>query len=231
MNKKPPATVKKQLAYEYIQKQIIDGSFGPGYRIVIDRIARELNLSTIPVREAIQQLEADGLVQIIPYSGAVVQLLNDNDYQEAMYVLSLLVGAATGLAAKNLTQADINELEEINEAIKEALSNFDFDKITELNRAFHDIIADKCGNVYLAEKIKQTFQRIFQVVRAGFSLVPQRAKDSAEEHDVILRMIREAVPPEEIEKYVRQHTLNMLTAVQGRKAALQGKDFHYVRSM
>ncbi len=226
MSKKTPGVVKKQVAYEYIQKQIIDGSFGPGYRIVIDRIARELNLSTIPVREAIQQLEADGLVQIIPYSGAVVQLLNDSDYQETMYVLALLVGAATSLAAKNLTQADIRELEAINEAIKDALDNFEFDKITELNREFHDVIADKCGNMYLSEKIKQTFQRIFQVVRAGFSLVPQRAKYSSEEHDVILRMIKEDAPPEEIERYARQHTINMLNAVQGRKAAMQGKTLH-----
>lgn len=218
MNKKHLTGVKKQLAYEYIHKQIIDGKFGPGYRIVIDHIARELNLSTIPVREAIHQLEAEGLVQIIPYSGAVVQLLNDNDYKEAMYVLALLVGAATSLAAKNMTPADIKELEVINEAMKDALSNFEFDKVTELNREFHDIIADKCGNVYLAEKIKQTFQRIFQVVRAGFSLVPQRAKYSAEEHDVILKMVREAASSEEIEKYARQHTINMLNAVQGRKA-------------
>jgi DNA-binding GntR family transcriptional regulator len=224
MQKKPPAKIKKKFAYDYIQKQIIDGAFGPGYRIVIDRIARELKLSSIPVREAIQQLEADGLVQIIPYSGAVVQLVNDNDYQEAMVVLALLVGAATGLAAQALTPKELDELEAINEAIKKALADFDFERITELNRAFHDTIAAKCGNAYLADKIKQTFQRIFQVIRAGFSLVPQRAKFSAAEHDEILRMIREAAAPEEIEKYVRQHTLNMLYAVQSRKTASQRQD-------
>jgi DNA-binding GntR family transcriptional regulator len=216
---------KKQIAYEYIRSQILDATIKPGSRIVIDRVARELNLSTIPVREAIQQLEADDLVQIIPYSGAVVQLLNDDDYQEAMYVLALLVGAATGLAAKALTQEELDQLEAINEAIKEAIADYDFERITELNRMFHDTFAGKCGNIYLEDRIKQTFQRIFQVVRAGFSLVPQRAKGSAAEHDEILRMIRKAAPSEEIEKYVRQHTLNMASAIQGRKSALKKKNY------
>jgi DNA-binding GntR family transcriptional regulator len=220
-----PTVSKKQIAYEHIRSQILEATFKPGSRIVIDRIARELNLSIIPVREAIQQLEADGFVQIIPYSGAVVQLLNDNDYEEAMFVLALLVGAATGLAAKSLTKAELKELEAINAEIKEAIANYDFERITELNRMFHDIIAGKCGNIYLTEKIKQTFQRIFQVVRAGFSLVPQRANGSAAEHDEILKMIRRAASPEEIEQYVRQHTLNMLAAIQGRKTALKKKNF------
>lgn len=221
MQKRPSVKIKKELAYEYINQKIIDGTFEPGDRIVIDHIARELNLSTIPVREAIQQLEADGLIEIIPYSGAVVQLVNDAEYQEAMYVLAILEGAAAALAAKSLSLQEFNELEALNHEAEVALYNFDFETFTRVNRNFHDTINSKCGNVYLVERIKQAFQRISQVVRAGFSFVPQRAKESISEHNELLKLIKESAPEEKIEKFARQHTLNMAEAVHSRNRKLK----------
>ncbi|GAB6891676.1 hypothetical protein JCM14450A_26820 [Geobacillus stearothermophilus] len=72
---------KTQLAYEYILSRIENGVYGPGYRVVIGQIARELGLSSIPVREAIRQLEAEGLVEFKPYTGAVVS----NNFFEGKY--------------------------------------------------------------------------------------------------------------------------------------------------
>ncbi len=117
MTSKPP-TIKTKQAYEFIRAKILDGTFGPGHRIVIDALAQELHISSIPVREAIRQLEADGLVQVIPYSGAVVQLVNEGDFEETLIVLGILAGAATALASKFITPQDIKTLENMNEAMK-----------------------------------------------------------------------------------------------------------------
>jgi DNA-binding GntR family transcriptional regulator len=208
---------KKQLAYEYIRSQILDETYAPGSRIIIDRIARELNLSSIPVREAIQQLEADGYIQVIPYSGAVVQLLNETDFEEALGVLAILDGAATAAAARKLTKRDVNKLESINESMREALYKFEFEQIGELNRQFHAVIYEKCGNSYLIDRLKLTWQRLSQIRKAVFSFVPQRAKAAIREHEALIKLIKDSASPEKLEKFIRQHKMNMLIAFQQRK--------------
>lgn len=216
---KGPATKirKKQKAYEFIRARIANHEYEPGFRLVIDRIARDLELSAIPVREAIQQLEAEGYVQVIPYSGAVVQLLNDRDYHDIMDVLAILEGAATASAAKHISQTEIEELESLNVAMKYALDEFEFYRFTELNMKFHATINDKCSNAYLVEKLSQAWQRIRQVVHTGFCLIPQRMKGSVEEHEKILQLIKDAAPEEEIESYVRQHTIKTGAEVRKRR--------------
>ncbi len=216
---KNPTMSKKQLAYEYIRSKIQDETYVPGSRIVIDRIARELKLSIIPVREAIQQLEADGYIQVIPYSGAVVQLMNEYDFQETIGVLAVLDGAATAFAAGKMTQQDIARLESINEAMREALYNFKFEQVGELNRKFHEVIYKKCGNSYLHDRLKLTWQRLSQIRKSVFSLVPQRAKDAIREHEELIKLLKESASPAKLEKFIRQHKMNMLTAFLNRKEA------------
>ena len=81
---------KKTIAYDYIRKNILDGTFTPGYRLVIDKIKKELKISSIPVREAIQQLQAENLIDIVPYSGAVVKMIDEKGYEELQAISALL---------------------------------------------------------------------------------------------------------------------------------------------
>ncbi len=214
MTSKIPRIIKKQEAYRYIKANILRGNYGPGYRIVIDRVAKELNLSTIPVREAIRQLEADGLIENIPYSGAIVKRVDEVQYQEVTYVMLVLEAAATALAVDALTKKDLDELENTNNAMKKALDELDFERVGELNVKFHATIHDKCGNSYLIEKLEQVWERLAQVRRANISFAPQRAKASIEEHEQIVALLRKKAPAAMIEDYVRQHTLNTLKAIQ-----------------
>ena len=211
-----PRKMKTQQAYEFIRSRILDGTYRPGDRVVIDRIAAALNLSIIPVREAIRQLEADGFVQIIPYSGAIVQLMNNTDYEETQWVLSILDGGATLLAAGKITPQDISELEAINHSMQAALDDLDFEKFGQLNMQFHEVIYQRCGNSYLMDRLKLTWQRLAQVRKAMFSFVPRRAKESIREHRELIQLFKEAAPPAKIEEFARQHKLKMLTGVQQR---------------
>jgi DNA-binding GntR family transcriptional regulator len=212
-----PKIKKKQKAYEFIRSQILDGAYVPGFRIVAERVARELGLSVIPVREAIQQLEAAGFIQVIPYSGAVVQLINECEYKDTMEVLAILEGAASARAAKRMSSQEISDLENLNKGMKEALYNFEFDLFTALNRDFHATIYNKCNNAYLIDRLVQAWQRIQQVVQAGFVFAPQRLRGSVEEHDKLIELFKEAAPEEEIEKFVQQHNINTANAIQHRK--------------
>ncbi|WP_079936328.1 GntR family transcriptional regulator [Geobacillus sp. LEMMY01] len=174
-------------------------------------------LSSIPVREAIRQLEAEGFVEFKPYAGAVVSTINEKEYVETLSVLAVLEGYATALSSTNVTKEAINELEQLNERMERALEELELERFSELNYEFHSLIYAHCNNTYLEEQIKQIWQRMKRIRAYGFTFVPQRAKASIEEHREIIRLLREQAPPHEIEQYVRQHKINTAEAFKRRR--------------
>lgn len=211
---------KTQYAYETLRARIIDGTYGPGQRLVIDQIAKELGSSTIPIREAIRQLEADGLIQYKAYSGAIVSAINEKEYIEVMSVLAVLEGHATALSAQNMNALHFEKLQQINAQMDEALNQFDFEKFGQLNRQFHSTIYEECGNMFLQEEIRQAQERLDRVRKSIFTLVPRRARQSIEEHSIIINMFKVNAPPNKIEEVVRQHRLNTITAFKNRKNSI-----------
>lgn len=208
---------KQQIAYEFIRSKITEGTYGPGFRVVIDQIAKELGTSPIPIREAIRQLEADGLIQYKPYSGAIVSTINEIEYLEILSVLAVMEGYATALSSQMISDEEITEVESVNNAMKDAVAEFDFDKFGDLNRKFHTLIYQCCGNQFLIENVTQTWQRMGRIRRTGFSFVPKRARQSIQEHEYIIQLIKEKAPLQEIEEFVREHKLNTARAFQKRQ--------------
>ena len=84
------AESKSQLAYRFIRERIDDGRYVPGYRLVLGQIARELDVSVVPVREAIRLLEAEGLVTFERNVGAQVALVKETEYLHTMETLALV---------------------------------------------------------------------------------------------------------------------------------------------
>jgi DNA-binding GntR family transcriptional regulator len=212
-NKNPS---KKQIAYEHLRKLILDGTYGSGQRIIIDQTAKELSLSPIPVREAIRQLEADGLIQYKPYSGAVVTSINESEYIETLSVLSLLEGYAAALSSLTMNDHDFENLINLNKEMEKALHSFELELFGKLNESFHAKIYEKCGNSFLMEEIKQAQQRMNRVRKSMFTMVPQRAVQSIREHESIIKLLKEKAPFEEIESLVRKHKLNAISTFKQR---------------
>lgn len=208
---------KTEYACATIRSRILDGTYGPGYRLVIDQIAKELQISAIPVREAIRQLEAENLILYKPNVGAVVQLYNEDEYFEVMAMLAVLEGYATAQAAERLSPADVAKLEELNRQCRSAVDNFDFEQYGSLNRQFHIAIIEHCGNSYLKEEIQQVWRRMIQVRKTIFPFVPKRIKSSNEEHGKIIELIKNKASSQEIETFVREHRVNTIKAIRERK--------------
>ncbi|WP_285766198.1 GntR family transcriptional regulator [Peribacillus sp. SI8-4] len=216
MEDKYKNTSKKQVAYEHLRQLILDGTFGSGQRIIIDQIAKELRLSPIPVREAIRQLESDGLIQYKPYSGAVVTSINESEYIETLSVLSLLEGYAAALSSLTMDDQDFDSLINLNKEMESALHNFELELFGKLNERFHAEINEKCGNSFLIEEIKQSRQRMNRVRKSMFTMVPQRAVQSIPEHESIIKLLQEKASFEEIEALVRKHKLNAISTFKQR---------------
>ncbi|WP_042349567.1 GntR family transcriptional regulator [Bacillus massiliigorillae] len=221
MGKKTNNPNKTQLAYEHLRTQILEGTYKSGQRIIIDQIAKELGSSPIPVREAIRQLESEGLIQYKQYSGAVVTSINESEYIETLTVIGILEGYATALSSLYLTDSDYENLINLNKEMDEALQDFELELFGDLNRIFHTTIFEKCGNPILIEKIKETQHRLDRVRSTVFTIVPQRAVQSIQEHTDIIQVLREKAPFEKIEAIVREHKMNTITAFRKRKASIQ----------
>ena len=104
------APSKSVLAYRWIRDRILSQEFTPGSRLVLSSIATDLGMSVVPVREALRQLEAEGLVTFEHNVGAHVSMVDDSAYLESMQTLAVLEGAATAMAARGLTEDDLPDL-------------------------------------------------------------------------------------------------------------------------
>jgi DNA-binding GntR family transcriptional regulator len=198
---------KQERAYRSIRERILSGSYGPGYRIVIDSLAEELAISALPVREAIRRLEAEGLVVYRPNAGAQVAPAEPGVFEEELTVLAVLEGYATALAAPHLGEAELGLLIGINESMVEAMEELDALRFGRLNQEFHAVINDHCPNAALLEMLRELARRLDAKRRTVFVNIPYRGKTSVAEHARLIELIASGAPAAEIEAVARQHKL------------------------
>lgn len=191
----------------------MDGTFGPGQRVVIDQLGREHAISSVPWRESLRRLEAEGWVEIIPNVGAVVRTFDTDSWQRTMRLLARIEGLATALAATRLTAEDIAEARSLNQQMNAAIMDFDVVRFGALNRAFHEFICSRCGDAHLAQLIHNEWTRLDMVRRTAFWYAPGRAQASVSEHEGILDLIEGGADVDVVENSMRRHQLNTLQAI------------------
>ena len=206
------APSKSQQAYQWIKARIASQEFTPGYRLVLGTIASELDMSVVPVREAVRQLEAEGLVTFERNVGARVSMVDDTQYRASMQALSILEGAATALAARRLTIDDIRRARDVNARMIVTLDDFDARTFTRLNQEFHTTLFAPCANPRLLELVGAEWARLGHLRDSTFAFVPGRAQESVREHENIVALIETGAPLGEIEKAARRHRAATLDA-------------------
>ncbi|WP_449282617.1 GntR family transcriptional regulator [Leucobacter sp.] len=207
------AESKSERAYRLIRDRIDSGQYVPGYRLVLAPIANELGMSVVPVREAIRRLEAEQLVTFERNVGAQVSLIKETEYLHTMQTLALVEGAATGLAAPHITADQIRRARLVNQTMRESLSAFDPQRFTELNLEFHSVLFETCPNPHILDLVHRGWNRMKVLRNSSFSFVPGRAQESVDEHERLLTLIEDRVPPLEIEMAARAHRTATLDAV------------------
>jgi DNA-binding GntR family transcriptional regulator len=203
---------KSKQAYRWIRERIANQVFTPGYRLVLRSIAHDLDMSVVPVREAIRQLEAGGLVTFERNIGAHVSMVDDSQYRCSMQALSILEGTATALAARRLTPADVRDARAVNDRMVQTLDHFDPRAFTALNQRFHSILFAQCGNPRMLELVDAEWARLGHLRDSTFSFVPGRAAESVREHENILLLIEQRAALSEIERAARRHRSATLDA-------------------
>ena len=212
---------KARIAYQFVKARIADGSYTPGFRLVLGQIATELDVSVVPVREAIRLLEAEGLVTFERNVGAQVAMLEITEYRYTMETLALVEGAATAMSAPLMTPDDLARARAINDEMIACLDDFVPHRFTQLNLDFHSVLFERCPNPQILELVRRGWNRL-QVLRdATFSFVPGRAHESVMEHARILELIEAGAAPLDIEITARDHRLNTLDALLQHESPMQ----------
>lgn len=207
------APSKSKLAHTYLRERIIEGQFGPGYRLVLAAIAKQLGISPVPVREAIRMLEAEGLVSYERNVGAMVAMTGEAEYVTTMQTLAIVEGAATGLARGLLDPADLDRAREVNRRMAGSLAEFDPREFTLLNREFHALLFGKCPNTHLLDLVHRGWARLDVLRDSTFGFVPGRARESVADHERLLALISGGASAWDVEFAARTHRTAALDAV------------------
>ena len=203
---------KASRAYEAIRTQIADGTFPAGTRLVLDRIARDLDMSTLPVREAIRRLEAEGFVQFQQNVGATVSAFDAHSFIEGVETLAVLESAATAQAAAHLTADDIMAARTLNDAMATAIDGLDRATFVVLHDEFHALLTSRCPNTHLIQMVSRERARLQRVRMATLALGVGGRQD-IDDHDEILRLIESRAPADQVEDLSRGHIIAATAAL------------------
>jgi len=154
------AITKQERVYGILRERIQTGTYEPGYRIVIAQLAAELGVSTLPVREAVRRVQAEGLIVFRSNSGAYVRPAEPERVDSMIELLAVVEGYATALAAPHLREAEIERLQELTDAMEDAVASCDSGALANLEREFHALLEARCPNLTLVRLLRDTARRL-----------------------------------------------------------------------
>jgi DNA-binding GntR family transcriptional regulator len=152
----------KDHVYDYIAQKIQDGTLLPNQKINEAEICKKLDISRTPTREALFQLSSDNLLDYIPRRGFIVKPFDSKEKLNVSQIIGSLDALAASLAADNLVEKDIAEMEAIYNKIEQDISKLEFSYYHKDQYEFHEIYIRKCDNPNLIEllsSLKNSFIR------------------------------------------------------------------------
>jgi len=192
--------------FNILRQQILDNKYLPGDSLIETKLAEELGVSRTPVREAIRQLELEGLVDSIPNKGVIVRGISEKDIEDIYTIRRLLEGLAARWAVEKISDDELAELKDTFELMEFYSAKGDIEQVAKLNTKFHEIIFRATKSSVL-QHILTDFQYYVQWARYESLKVPGRAQEALEEHRNILNAFTNR-DHENAEKTVTQHVIN-----------------------
>ncbi len=181
---------RSEYIYDNIKEDIINGKLNLGERLLINDLAKQYSVSAVPVREALNRLLQDGLVEMVANVGAKISALNREKYLEIFFVKFELEAIAFRMAAEAATDELVAKLEGIIAEMEDSLENNDLTLYAKLNRRFHLTIDEANPNKFLYETLVGLWNRT-DLTRRAFTLSLARDRESLAEHKEILQAIRD----------------------------------------
>ncbi|HEY8741703.1 MAG TPA: GntR family transcriptional regulator [Chloroflexota bacterium] len=203
---------KQQFAYQVLRQAIMRCELLPGKRLIIDDIARQLGMSLIPVREALQLLQSEGLIDTVPHVGAVVAPISRSSVIDTFTVMEGIETVAMRTAAERMTADDLLLLRELVDQMDAAVAADEHQRWGDLNTDFHVAIARTTAMPLLLEVTRRAFSAWDRIRRYYFDgVLVRRIPRSQQQHHAIVAALEGRDLPA-LEALARLHNQEALAA-------------------
>jgi DNA-binding GntR family transcriptional regulator len=221
MDGSPPHRQLRKLVADRLRSAILNGEIKPGEWLRQERLALEYQVSQMPVREALKELTAEGLVEHVPYRGVRVIEFSTEDISDLYACRSFMEGLAARAAAVTITPEELAELKVLQAQMKAHLQPQVLPEYTELNRRFHKLICFASRRTYLIRTLNQLWDAFPSMLWGNFARtagqpVPQRDLADIEEHEDIIEALarRDGVAAEQLARHhVEESGQHLLSAL------------------
>lgn len=207
------APIREQVVSN-LRRAIIDGQFQPGDRLIERELCALMEVSRTSIREALRQLEVEGLVENIPNKGIIVGTVTRSEAEDIYQVRAALEGLAGSLYAERATVEGIAALQQAMQAIEEAYQQADERALLHAKNQFYDVLLRGCGNTAIAPLLLSLHDRVAFLRSLSLSQPGRPAKSVAEVRHILHAI--EQHDPEKAAIACREHVQNAA------KAALSG---------
>lgn len=198
--------------YESIREDILGGRYQQNTELKEAAIGAELGVSRTPVREALRQLELEGLVKIIPNRGAYVNMITSKDVQDIYVIRAMLEGLCARWATGEITQEQLDGMEETLCLTEYHTKKENYEKLYELDSLFHEQLYSASGSRIL-NHVLSDFHDYVKRVRKVTIASQSRSVKSTEEHRAIFEAIREK-DADRAEELAKQHVKRTIESIQ-----------------
>ena len=198
--------------FQSIREDILSGRYEQNTELKEAAIGAELGVSRTPVREALRQLELEGLVTIIPNRGAYVNMITAKDVQDIYVIRSMLEGLCARWATQSITAEQLDSMEETLCLSEYHTSKKNYEKLYELDSLFHEQLYEAGGSRIL-NHILSDFHDYVKMVRKATISTSSRSVTSTEEHRAIFEAIKEK-EPDKAEALAKEHVKHTIESIQ-----------------
>ncbi|WP_174874965.1 GntR family transcriptional regulator [Vogesella oryzae] len=191
---------------ESLRQRILSGEFADGQQLRQEALSNEYGVSRVPVREALRQLEAEGLIQIIDHKGALVSKLSLDDVLELLEIRAMLESELLRAAIPRQEAADHLAAEETLQEFEQALTTNDIRHWGELNSRFHLALYRAAKRPNTLALLEQLHNKTDRYTRMQI-LLTQTMERAHQEHTKLLDMCRRG-EADEAADFLRFHILS-----------------------
>jgi len=176
--------------YDRIREDILNGVYKEHEELKEASLGKMMDVSRTPVREALRQLELEGLVEIIPNKGARVTGITKKDIEDIYQIRYLLEGLSARWATENVTEEQLEKMEETLYLTEFHAKKGNFTQVYELDSQFHELMYEASGSKMLNHILSDFHMYVTRIRKTSLAL-DNRSKNSTEEHRAILDAIKE----------------------------------------
>ena len=183
----------RQQVLDGLRRAIIDGRLAPGARLIERELTDMMRVSRTVIREALRQLESEGLIAIIPNKGPVVRALTLAEAQDLYHIRAVLEGLAARLFTEHADDAQIKRIGQALEVVVKAYAGGDAQQVLETKNRFYDVLFEGAGSETLSSMLGTLHARIWRWRALGLShpeRSAQRSKESIRNLRAMLAAIR-----------------------------------------